>query len=392
MLRWKQELAQSIRSLEDLKAYLPLTTEEEEHLERVLQMFPMQIPPYYLGLIDPEDARDPIRRLVVPSTVELSSAGRWDTSGEGLSTKVRGLQHKYTNTGLLLISDRCAAYCRFCFRKRIFGQESGKHEVFDDHEEAFAYLEAHPEIDNVLLSGGDALMLPAEKLDFILSRLRSIPHIGTVRLGSKVPAFLPFRITEDEGLLHVLAKHSSPRRRLYVVTHYEHARELTDESIQALEALQRAGALLANQTVLVRGINDRPRVLRKLFNELSYAGATPYYLFQCRPVKGSREAQVPLEEGIDIFEEAKKGMSGLAKRARYVMSHHSGKVEILGVRSTEHGKSILLKYHQARRPEDLGRIFARDLVPGARWLDELKPHPRRSFAALSAFHDGFSIS
>jgi KamA family protein len=390
--RWQYELEHSVRSVEDLKTHIPLSREEEIRLNRVVQTFPMQIPPYYLSLVNLEDPRDPIRRLVVPSTDELSSAGAWDTSGEKKSTRARGLQHKYQNTALFLVSDCCAAFCRFCFRKRLFGQEEGRHEVSSEHEEAFEYITDHAEIDNVLVSGGDALMLSAEKLDSILTRLCGIPHVRMIRLGTKTPAFLPFRITEDRELLEVLAKHTSPQRRLYVVVHYEHPRELTKESIEALNALLEAGCLLANQTVLVRGINDRPGILRDLFNELSYVGVAPYYLFQCRPVKGSRSAQVPLEEGCAIFEEAKSGMSGLAKRVKYVMSHYSGKVEILGVRSTEHGRRIFFKYHQARNPADLGKIFARDLVPGARWLDEVRPHPRRSSMTPMPFYDRFSDS
>jgi L-lysine 2,3-aminomutase len=235
-------------------------------------------------------------------------------------------------------------------------------------------------------------MLSAERLDMILSRLCAIPHVRMIRLGTKTPAFLPFRITGDPELLDVLRKHGSPQRRLYVVVHYEHPRELTKESIEALNALLEAGCLLANQSVLVRGVNDRPAALRNLFNELSYVGVAPYYLFQCRPVKGSRTSQVPLEAGCAIFEEAKEGMSGLAKRAKYVMSHDSGKIEILGIRSTEHGKRIFFKYHQARNPADLGKIFARNLVPGAGWLDEVRPHPRRSSMRPLSWYDQFSDS
>ena len=186
MPRWRQEIAQSIRSIEDLKRYIPLTPEEEYRLNRVVQTFPMRIPPYYLGLIDLDDPRDPIRKLVVPSVAELSGAGRWDTSGEAVNTQVRGLQHKYPTTAVFLLSDQCAAYCRFCFRKRIFGQQEGRREIFDDHEEAFEYIEDHPEIDNVLLSGGDALMLSADRLDQVISRLWKIPHVRTIRLGTKV--------------------------------------------------------------------------------------------------------------------------------------------------------------------------------------------------------------
>jgi len=390
--RWQRELAHSIRSVEDLKSYIPLTPEEEMLLNRVVQIFPMQIPPYYLSLVNLEDPRDPIRRLVIPSSEELSADGAWDTSGEGRSTRTTGLQHKYPNTALFLVSDCCAGFCRFCFRKRLFGQERRKNDVFDDRSEAFEYIADHPEIDNVLVSGGDSLMLSAKRLDSLLTRLDEIPHVRMIRLGTKVPAFLPFRITGDPELLDVLRQHSSPARRIYVVTHYEHPRELTKESIEALAALLDSGVLLGNQTVLVRGINDRPSVLRDLFNELSYVGVAPYYLFQCRPVKGSRSCQVPLEEGIAIFEEAKKGMSGLAKRAKYVMSHVTGKIEIVGIRSTEHGKRILFKYHQARNPDDLGRVFARDLVPGAGWLDDMRPHPRRAYLAPRPHFDPFSQS
>jgi len=373
MMRWKEELKRSIRDVEELRRPLFLTDAEVSDMQRVSETFPLQITPYYLGLIDSIDPDDPIRNLIVPGPGELDETGSLDTSGEALSTRIRGLQHKYSSTALLLVSGKCACYCRFCFRKRLFEDLEDTGETIEDYKATFQYLEEHTEISNVLVSGGEPLLLSNEKLDWILTRIGKIPHIRSIRIGTKIPAFLPFRITEDKELQAILSKHSQSRRRLYVITHFDHPRELTDEAVASLDSLTRAGVFLCNQTVLLRRINSRRGVLRQLLSELGNVGATPYYVFQCRPVKGSRHSQVPLERGYRLLEEAKRGLSGLGKRFKYIMSHYTGKIEICGVANTDRGKRIYLKYHQARYPEDLGRFFALPLVAGARWLDDLIP-------------------
>jgi len=169
-------------------------------------------------------------------------------------------------------------------------------------------------------------------------------------------------------LLRVLSEHSNPQRRIYIMTQFNHPRELTPQAVRAIAMLQESGVLLANQTPLIRGVNDDPDVISDLFNRLSHSGVAPYYLFQCRPTRGNRCFSVPMEEGYGIFEEAKKTMSGLAKRARYVMSHTSGKVEIVGMDED----SIYLKYHQARDPEDIGGFFSAPRAEDALWLHDLE--------------------
>jgi lysine 2,3-aminomutase len=229
-----------------------------------------------------------------------------------------------------------------------------------------AYIRQHREITNVLLTGGDPLVLATSKLDNILHRLRQIDHVRIVRIGSKVPAFNPSRITNDETLLKTIRKHSSPRKRIYVMTHFVHPRELTDQAVEAVGLLQNAGALIANQMPLVRGLNDNPDVLAELLGKLSFIGAVPYYIFQCRPALGNKAYTVPIEEGYTIIEQAKARVSGLAKRARYVMSHASGKIEIIG--KTE--KLVYFKYHRAADYADSGRFLVFKCNPDACWFED----------------------
>jgi len=369
---WQRALQEAVRSVDELKGYLPLTAQEEAGLRAVVQRFPMQIPRSYLRLIDVRDPNDPIRSLVIPACEELRGGGMLDTSGESDNTRVPGLQHKYRATALILRSNRCAAYCRYCFRKRLCDRsQPSSDETIRDLEPAAEYIRHHPEITNVLISGGDPLVTANHRLDGLLSTLREIEHVRIIRIGSKVPVFLPLRITADPGLLEVLSRHTSGDKRLYIVTHVDHPRELTDEAMRAIECLLEAGVVLVNQAVLLRGVNDNPETLRDLFNRLAEAGVAPYYVFQCRPVTGSLHSRVPLAQGYAIVEAAKQGCSGLAKHLRYVMSHYSGKLEIVGVQGERLQRRIYLKYHQARDPRDEGRFFSRPLPADACWLDDL---------------------
>lgn len=371
---WQRELQEAVRSVDELKTYVRLTAQEEAGLRAVIRRFPMQIPRSYLRLIDARDPNDPIRNLVIPACEELRGGGMLDTSGESDNTRVPGLQHKYRATALILSNNNCAAYCRYCFRKRLFDRSRpSSGETIRDLEPALEYIRRHPEITNVLISGGDPLMMANRRLDGLLSALREVEHVRIIRIGSKVPVFLPLRITSDPGLLKVLSRHTGGDKRLYIVTHVDHPRELTDEAMRALEGLLKAGVVLVNQAVLLRRINDNPETLRDLFNRLAEAGVAPYYLFQCRPVTGSLHSRVPLARGYAIVEAAKRGCSGLAKRLRYVMSDYSGKLEIVGVQGEGLERRVYLKYQQARDPRDEGRFFSRLLPPDACWLDELPP-------------------
>jgi KamA family protein len=358
-----------ITTLEKLEETMPLGRDERSDLEETLEKLRMLIPEYYLNLIDQSDPEDPIRKLVIPTTQELSTIGLNDSSGEKANTEktgIRGLQHKYDNTALILSTPACAAYCRFCFRKRFTLEGGDEDEAKVDWDAAIKYIQEHEEIDNVLISGGDALMLPNSTLEERLGQLSKIEHLNLIRLGTKVPAFDPGRITENDELVKILGKYNRSEKSIYVIAHYEHPREITEESKKAIYKLKEAGLEIKNQTVLLKGVNDKPEILTELFNKLTRIGVTPYYIFQLRPVKGVTHFRVPITEGIRIFEEAKKRMSGLAKSLRYVMSHDTGKIEILGIR----GENLVLKYHQARNPNDYGKLFEAPIKENKYWFGE----------------------
>ncbi len=366
---WKDQLRNSIRTMDDLKKRVNLPQEEEKRLAEAIEIFPMQITPYYFNLINWDDPDDPIRKEVIPVADELSVAGSLDPSLESTITRLRGVQHKYGPTALFLVSDMCSSYCRFCFRRRL--KVEGKTDQIIESPEhlknALEYVKEHKEIDNVLLSGGDPLMLSNGWLDTILNGLRDIEHVRMIRIGTRTPVYLPQRIIADEEFRSIISNHNREDRRIYFVVHFNHVRELTEEAITGLRMLGEIGVILRNQTVLLRGVNDNPETIRELFNKLSYVGVTPYYLFQCRPIKGGKYFQVPLAEGYRIFEDAKKGMSGLAKTARYIMSHTTGKIATVGI---EDGR-FYFKYHQAKNPEDVGRFFSLPLKEDAYWFDDL---------------------
>ncbi len=352
----------------DIRRIDQLSEQERERLAPVTDEYVFRVSDYYLSLIDWEDPADPIRRIVIPSEGELAEYGRLDPSDEASNYVAKGCQHKYTTTALLLVSDVCGAYCRFCFRKRLF-KEDVESEVSLDVSEGLSYIAAHPEINNVLLTGGDPLVLSATRLDKILTALRAIDHVKIIRLGSKMLAFDPMRIAGDPKLLDVLSQHTRADARIYVMAHFNHPRELTEQALACVSALQKAGVITINQTPLLRGVNDDPAVLAELLDRLSWAGVTPYYLFQNRPVAGNAAFVVPLREGYEIVEAAKARTSGLGKRVKYVMSHASGKIEVLAVQRDR----IYLKYHQSRQPEDQGRFMIMRLPKGAGWFDDLRP-------------------
>jgi len=302
----------------------------------------------------------------VPSAEELNLAGFYDTSGETENTKMPGLQHKYSETALILTTNRCATYCRFCFRKRFVGLSSA--EILKRFDEAAHYVAEHEEINNVLISGGDPLALNNEIIQIFLEVLSRIDHLRFIRIGSRVPVTLPARLS-DPKLLAIFRKYSKSEKRLHVVTHFNHPREITPQSIVAISNLLKVGVPVSNQTVLLRGVNDNPETLANLMNRIVSIGVAPYYVFQCRPVRRVKNYfQVPISRGIKIVEKAKAGCNGLAKRFKYVMSHLTGKIEILGIVDDE----IYFKYHEAKDRENLGVMFKRQVDEEAAWLDDFK--------------------
>ena len=341
-----------------------LSEQERAELKKVAKQFAFRSNDYYLSLIDWDDPKDPIRQIIIPHIQELDEWGRLDPSDEKAYTIVPGLEHKYNSTALLLVSDICEGICRYCFRKRFFIESHKEHLL--DIPAALQYIGEHSEITNVLLTGGDPLILTTSKLENIIRQLREIEHVQIIRIGTKTPAFNPYRIIDDTDLLKMIEKYSTKEKKIYVMNHFMHPRELTNAAIKAVNLLQEAGAVLTNQNPLIRGVNDNPEVLAELFKKLSFIGVPPYYVFQCRPAVGNKTYTVPVEEAYDIFEQAKTQVSGLAKRAHFVMSHSSGKIEIIG--KTE--ELVYFKYHRAAEDEDSGRFLAFKSNPNAYWLED----------------------
>lgn len=340
---------------------------EREKLRKVAQKYALRANDYYLELIDWNDPDDPIRQLIIPRVEELSDWGRLDASNEAAVTVAPGVQHKYPQTVLLLCNEVCGAYCRYCFRKRLFmGQND---EAVNDVSAGIRYIRENPNVTDVLLTGGDPLLMSTRRLREIIEQVRAIEHVRIIRIGSKMPAFDPFRITGDAELVELLRQNSTGRKRIYLMAHFDHPRELTDEAVAAIDTLIQAGVICVNQCPLIRGINDDPRVLAELYRQLSFIGCTPYYLFQCRPTAGNEPYAVPLVRGWEIFREALRHGSGLARRARYVMSHELGKVEIVGI---EDGR-LWLRFHQAKDSAFRGVLMVYKRDDHAYWLDELEP-------------------
>jgi lysine 2,3-aminomutase len=221
-----------------------LTDDERETLRQVTEKFVFRVNDYYLSLIDWSNPDDPLRKIVIPNSAELQEYGRWDASDEDTNYVVPGCQHKYKTTALLLVSEVCGAYCRFCFRKRLF--RADVKEAVTDVQEGLEYISRHPEINNVLLTGGDPFVLATHKLRLIIEKLRSIEHVKIIRIGSKMPVFNPMRIYEDHALLELLRQNSTAEKRIYVMVHVNHPREITQEARKCFQALHDAGVILVN--------------------------------------------------------------------------------------------------------------------------------------------------
>lgn len=304
---WRWHLRASLRDARAIERCVGLSAEEREGLAVTVGRFRVAIPPYYAALIDPDDPACPIRRQVVPRVAELHTlpGDRRDPLGEDRHRPVRALVHKYPDRALLIAVDHCAVYCRYCTRRRI---TAGNEARFDTQaiDEAIAYLREHPEVCEVIVSGGDPLLLSDARLDSLLGRLRALPQIEVVRVASRLPVVLPMRITP--ALVALLARHGP----IYVMTHFNHPRECTPEAMAACERLVDAGLPVENQTVLLRGVNDDAEVLRSLFRTLIRHRVRPYYLHQGDLAEGTAHLRVPVEEGLALLRRLRGWTSGLA--------------------------------------------------------------------------------
>ena len=364
---WEDELKNTICTIEQLENYTELGPREKSQLQGVIKRHPMSITQYYMSLIDWDNPGDPIRKMIIPSREELNLLGSYDTGGEAKITKMPGLQHKYPQTALILATSSCAAYCRYCFRKRLVGLPT--EEILRRFNDAVEYIKEHDEINNVLITGGDPFVLPTEVIGKFLKSLSTISHLDFIRFGTRTLVTFPERILRDEALLSLLSDNSLKDRRIYVVTHFNHPTEITQKATDAVNSLIQSNVILDNQAVLLKGVNDDSDTLAELQDMLVRIGVNPYYVFQCRPVKRVKNNfQVPLSRGYKIVEDAKKKLNGHAKRFKYVMSHRTGKIEVVGVMDGY----IYFKYHQAKVSWMMGKIFKKKLDETAGWLDDLE--------------------
>jgi lysine 2,3-aminomutase len=304
---WKWQLKHRVTSLTELEQRLTLAPEERAGVLLAGTKLALAVTPHFFNLIEPDNPDCPIRRQVIPRMEEGITAP-WDMAdpcGEDSHMPVPGLVHRYPDRVLFLVTDRCASYCRYCTRSRVVSGV-GEQELHTDFDEAFAYLEKHTEVRDVLFSGGDALLFSDNKLEYLIRRVRAIPHIQFVRIGTRVPIFLPQRITPE--LCRMLQKYHP----LWMSVHVNHPRELTIEVRDALGRLADHGIPLGNQSVLLSGVNDDVETMRTLVHKLLMCRVRPYYLYQCDLIKGSSHLRSSVAKGIEIIEGLRGHTSGYA--------------------------------------------------------------------------------
>lgn len=304
---WHWQLKNRIQSLEDLEKRTTLIESERKGVFLSGHKLSLGITPHFFSLIDKENPNCPIRKQVIPTIEEgeVDPSEADDPVGEDLSSPVPGLVHRYPDRVLLLVTDRCASYCRYCTRSRLVSGASG-YDFHPQFDQAIAYLRQHTEIRDVLLSGGDPLLLSDDKLDFLLTTLRSIPHLEFLRIGTRIPIFLPQRITPE--LCAILRKHHP----LWMSIHTNHPRELTSEVRNALGQLSDTGIPLGNQSVLLAGVNDNVETMKELVHKLLLCRVRPYYLYQCDLIRGSKHLRSTVQKGLEIIEGLRGFTSGYA--------------------------------------------------------------------------------
>jgi len=304
---WKWQVKNRIETLDQLKKCIKLTPEEEEGVKKSLATLRMAITPYYMSLIDPDNPNCPIRKQAIPTGAEThqSAADLLDPLHEDEDSPVPGLTHRYPDRVLLLITDMCSMYCRHCTRRRFAGQKDDESPV-DNIQRAIDYIAGTPQVRDVLLSGGDALMVSDAKLESIIKRLRAIPHVEIIRIGSRTPVVCPQRITDK--LVEMLKKYHP----IWLNTHFNHPNEVTPEAIEACAKLANAGIPLGNQSVLLRGVNDCVHIMMRLVHLLVKIRVRPYYIYQCDLSMGLEHFRTSVSKGIEIIEGLRGHTSGYA--------------------------------------------------------------------------------
>lgn len=321
---WRWHMSHSIRSATELRRWIHVTDAEEEAIARCAGIYRWSITPYYASLMDPQDPLCPIRLQCVPNSAELdhSPGADVDPVGDRVYRKTNRVVHKYHDRALLLVTRACPVYCRHCTRKHHTTEIGGTYfegREGDSFEPDFAYIESHREIRDVLLTGGDPLSYPDERLDEILARLRAIPHVEILRIGTRFPVLLPQRITTE--FCAMLERHHP----LWLNTHFNHPREITTESADACDRLIRHGVPVQNQSVLLRGVNDEEQTMRALLTRLLEIRVRPYYLYHCDNVQGVSHFATSIEEGRNLMDALRGHLTGFAV-PEYVVTTPLGKI------------------------------------------------------------------
>jgi lysine 2,3-aminomutase len=339
---WRWQLRHRITTYEQMKEIIELTPEEVEGIKHSKGRLALAVTPYFASLMDPTNSACPIRRQAIPRVEELhlSKSDMVDPCGEDKDSPVPGLVHRYPDRVLLLCTDQCAVYCRYCTRRRLVG--SNERSITQvNFEEVIKYLKSHRKVRDVLLSGGDPLLLENERLEEILSRLRMIPHIELLRIGTRVPVTLPQRITG--GLVRMLKKYHP----LMISIHFTHPREITEAVKKSCGDLADGGIPLGSQTVLLKGINDKPYIMKKLVQELLKIRVRPYYIYQCDLATGTEHFRTSVATGIQIMEKLRGHTTGYAVPT-YVIDAPGGggkiPIEPVYVTSRGKGKVVLRNY------------------------------------------------
>lgn len=320
---WKWQLRNRIMDLDTLKKVINLTPVEEEGVKSSLRKLRMAITPYWITLIDKDNPDDPIRRQAIPTIkeLEIKEEDIFDPLFEEVDSPVKGITHRYPDRVLFLITDQCGMYCRHCTRRRLAG-ERDKPRTKEELMAGIEYIREHTEINDVLLSGGDALLVSDNILELIIKELRKIPHIDVIRIGTRAPSTLPMRITNE--LVEMLKKYHP----IWLNTQFNHYKEITDESKKAILKLVDAGIPVGNQSVLLKGINDCPIIQKKLVNELVKIRVRPYYLYQCDLSQGISHFRTSVGKGIEIIENLRGHISGFKIPTYIVDTLGGGKIPI----------------------------------------------------------------
>ena len=343
---WEWQLANSFTTPEELSRVVTLSAEEEKALLYPSMKLPLRVTPYYLSLIDPGDPEDPLRRSVVPLAAEcfVSPGEAADPLDEEGDCQVPGIVHRYPDRVLFLVTGFCSTYCRYCTRSRKVGDSHRTPLTEEQIDAALAYIASHKEVRDVLVSGGDPLTLSNDRLESLLARIRKIPHVEFLRIGTKVPAVLPQRITPE--LVKMLKRYHP----LWISIHFTHPREITPESAKACERLADAGIPLGSQTVLLKGINDDTTTLKRLFQRLLAVRVRPYYLYQCDPIIGSAHFRTNIERGLELISSLRGFTTGYAVPT-YVVDAPGGGGKVPLYPSTLVGREenrVMLKNYQGR--------------------------------------------